>query len=190
MGNDMGPVLARLGGSWGWLVAYGVLSVLAGIIAIIWPGATLTAIAIVFAVQLVFAAIYEFVFAWAIPQEAGWVRALVALLAILSLVVAIYLLGHTSLTLLLLATLLGVYWVVQGVVELFVAIGHPEIRNRAWIIVSGVVSVAAGAVVVLNPGISLSFLTLVLGFWLVLFGAALIGRGYMLRSVTHRVLAT
>lgn len=186
-GNPMSLVLARLGANWGWIVAYGVLSIVAGIIAILWPHATLAVIAIIFAIQLLFAAIYEFVFAFSIPNESGWLRAVVALLAVLSFVVAIYLLGHIGLTLLLLAVILGVYWIVQGVTELFVAIGHPEIRNRGWIIVSGVLSVVAGGVVVLNPGISLVFLTLVLGFWLIIFGVSLIGRGFTLRSFARRV---
>ena len=184
--GDMSLVLARLGGAWGWIVAYGVLSVLAGMIAIFWPGATLVVIAVVFALQLLIAAVYQFVFAFAIPHEGGWLRALVALLAILSLVVAIYLLGHVGLTLLLLAVLLGAYWIVQGAIELFVAIGHPEIPSRLWIIVSGVLSVVAGGIVVIFPGLSLVFLTIVLGVWLILFGAMLIGRGWLLRSLAGR----
>jgi uncharacterized membrane protein HdeD (DUF308 family) len=190
MGNEMSVVLARLGGAWGWIVAYGLLSILAGIIAVVRPGATLAVIAVIFALQLIFAAVYQFVFVWAIPHESGWLRALVGLLAILSLVVAVYLLGHISLTLLLLATLLGIYWIVQGAVELFVAIGHPEIRSRTWIVISGILSVIAGGIVVLYPGISLLFLTYVLGFWLILFGASLIGRGFMLRSGIQRSVAS
>ena len=40
-------------------------------------------------------------------------------------------------------------------------------------------------VVVLFPATSLQFLTLVLGFWLILFGAGLIGRGWMLRRLSR-----
>ncbi|HEX2646023.1 MAG TPA: DUF308 domain-containing protein [Candidatus Dormibacteraeota bacterium] len=184
-GTEMTAMLGRLSRAWGWIVAYGVLSVLAGIIAIIWPKATLVVIAVVFALQLLFSAVYQFVFAFSIPRENGWLRALVALVAILGLVVALYLLGHVGLTLLLLALLLGAYWIVQGVIEVFVALEHPEIRHRAWIVGSGVLSVLAGAVVVVFPGVSLVFLTLVLGFWLILFGAALIGRGWLLRTAAR-----
>ncbi len=190
MASDMSLVLARLGKAWGWIVAYGVLSVLAGLIALIWPGATLVVIAIIFALQLLFAAIYQFVFAFAIPNEMGWLRALVALLAIVSLVVAIYLLGHVGLTMLILAILLGAYWIVQGAIELFLGIGHPEIAHRGWIVVSGILSVVAGAVVATFPGASLVFLTFVLGFWLIIFGAALIARGFLLPSYAGRVVAT
>ena len=189
MGSEMSVVLARLGRAWGWIVAYGVLSVLAGIIAVVWVGATLVVIAIVFALQILFAAVYQFVFAFAIPPELGWLRALVALLAVVSLVIAVYLLGHVGLTLRLLAILLGAYWIVQGVIELFLAIGHQEIESRTWIVVSAILSVLAGAVVVMFPVASLVFLTYVLGFWLILFGAALIARGFLLRSFARRAVA-
>lgn len=50
-------------------MAYGVLSVLAGVVAIVWPGATLVVIAVVFALQLLVGAVYQFVFVFAIPHE-------------------------------------------------------------------------------------------------------------------------
>jgi len=182
-GTGMEAALARLGKAWGWVVAYGAVSILAGVLAIVWPGATLVVIAVVFALQLLVGAVYQFVFVFAIPRESGWLRALVALVAILSLVVSVYLLGHVGLTLLLLAILLGAYWIAQGAIELFVATGHPEIRNRAWVVVSGLLSVIAGIIVAVFPGISLFTLAIVLGVWLIFFGAILVGRGWMLRSV-------
>jgi uncharacterized membrane protein HdeD (DUF308 family) len=188
-GGEARAVLARLGQAWGWIVAYGVASVLAGLIAVLWPGATLVVIAIIFAAQLLVAAIYQFVFAFAVPKESGWLRALFALLAIVSFAVALFLFGHVGLTLLILGILLGVYWIAQGAIELFLAIEHPELRARAWIVVSGILSVVAGGVVVLFPTTSLFFLTIILGFWLVIFGAVLIVRGWLLRGLAHQTKA-
>jgi uncharacterized membrane protein HdeD (DUF308 family) len=181
-GGEMKAVLARLGSAWGWIVAYGVASLLAGVIAVLWPSSTLVVIAIIFAAQLLVGAVYQFVVAFAIPNESGWLRALTALLSVLSFVVAIYLLGQAGLTLLVLATLLGIYWITLGVIELFLAIGHSESRGRAWIGITGILSVIAGGVVVIFPVSSLFFLTIYLGFWLVLFGVMLIVRGVGLRS--------
>src|SRR5258708_36874207 len=82
-GTDMESALARLGQTWGWIVAYGVLSVLAGVVAIVWPGSTPVVIAVVFALPLLFCAGYQFFYLFAIPQEGGWLRALVALVSIL-----------------------------------------------------------------------------------------------------------
>jgi uncharacterized membrane protein HdeD (DUF308 family) len=184
-GGEITAMLARLGGAWGWIVAYGVATVVAGAIAVVWPNSTLVVIAIVFAAQLVVGAIYQFVFAFAIPNETGWLRALFALLSVFSFVVAIYLFGHVGLTLLVLATLIGIYWIVLGVIELFLAIGHSDVRWRPWVAITGILSIVAGGVVVIFPVSSLFFLTIFLGFWLAIFGVTLIVRGIGLRSMAR-----
>ncbi len=180
-GGEMTAMLARLGSAWGWIVAYGVASLLAGVIAVAWPSSTLVVIAIIFAVQLLVGAVYQFVFAFAIPNESGWLRALIALLSVFSFVVAIYLLGHVGLTLFVLAALVGIYWIALGVIELFLS----EVRWRPWIAITGILSIVAGGVVVIYPVSSLFFLTIFLGFWLVVFGLMLIVRGIGLRTVVR-----
>lgn len=184
-GSGLRVYFNQLGRAWGWFVAYGVLSVLAGIIAVVYPGATLFAIAIIFAIQLLLTAIFQFVFAFTVPRESGWLRALFALLAIVSFAISIYLLGHVGLTLILLAVLLGAYWIAQGIIELLLGIEHPEMPGRTWIIITGVLSILAGGVVALFPGTSLVFLTYVLGFWLILLGVGLVLRGWSLRSIAR-----
>src|SRR2546428_9473805 len=163
-GGEMTAMLPRLGRAWGWIVAYGVASLLAGVIAVLWPSSTLVVIAIIFAAQLLVGAIYQFAFAFAIPNESGWLRALIALLSVFSLVVSIYLLGHLGLTLLVLATLLGIYWIALGVIELFLAIGRSGVQGRAWIAVSGVLSIVAGGGVVGFSAAASFFLSDLLGF--------------------------
>src|SRR5262245_55639560 len=84
IGADFESMLRNVGRMWGWILAFGVISILAGLIAVVWPGATLVAIAIVFAVQLIVGAVYRFAAVFAMPDEGGWLRALQALLAVLS----------------------------------------------------------------------------------------------------------
>jgi uncharacterized membrane protein HdeD (DUF308 family) len=187
VGNELETTLRAIGRAWAWILAFGIISIVAGLAAIFLPGPTLVAIAIVFAVQLVVGAVFRFIGAFAIPGEAGWLRALQAILAILSFVIGVYLFGHIALTIVALALLLGLYWMVHGVVELFLAIGHPELPGRTWMIVSGILGLVAGAVVIVAPGISLFFLTVVLGVWLVLFGAFLALQAFHVRAATHRV---
>jgi uncharacterized membrane protein HdeD (DUF308 family) len=180
-GSDLEGMLRSVGRAWAWAVAFGVIAVIAGLAAIFAPRTTLLVVAIVFAIQLIAGAVYRFAGAFAIPGEASWLRALQALLAIVSFVVGVYLLGHLDLTLLLLALLLGVYWMFHGIVELFMAIGHPELAGRGWLIVSGVLSVVAGGFVVVAPGISLLTLSIVLGAWLVVFGLTVVVRALQTR---------
>jgi uncharacterized membrane protein HdeD (DUF308 family) len=184
IGNEFEAALRTVGRAWAWLLAFGIISILAGLAAILWPSATLLIIAIVFAVQLIVGGIFRFVLAFAIPGETGWLRALQAFLAILSFVVGLFLVGHLVLSLLVLAIVLGAYWIVHGVIELFVAIGHRELPGRAWMILSGVLGVVAGAILIVAPGISLFALTIVLGVWITLFGVLLPTRGWKFRPTT------
>lgn len=182
LGRDLEAMLRGIGRAWALILALGVISVIVGLVAIIWPSATLTVIAIVFAVQLIVGAVFRFAAAFAVPLESGWLRALQAFLATLSFVVGIYLLGRVGLSLLVLALLLGFYWMVHGFTDLFVGVGHAEIQGRGWLILSGLLSVVAGVIVVVFPGISLFTLTIVLGVWLIVFGVMTVIRAIQVRS--------
>lgn len=57
--------IGRIGKHWGWMLAFGILTIAAGICALVWPGITLLAAAIVFGVQLIVAGIYRLVAAFA-----------------------------------------------------------------------------------------------------------------------------
>jgi uncharacterized membrane protein HdeD (DUF308 family) len=182
MGADLEGILKRVGQAWGWVLAFGVISILVGIAALFWPNETLVVVAVVFAVQLVVASVFQFTAAFATPLESGWLRALQAVLAVLSFVIGIYLLGHVSLSLLVLAFVLGFYWMFHGITDLFLAVGHSELPGRAWIILSGILSIVVGVILVVAPGISLLTLTLVLGIWLIVFGVVAVVRSLQIRS--------
>jgi uncharacterized membrane protein HdeD (DUF308 family) len=177
--------LRRLGRAWAWILAYGIISVAAGVLALIWPGPTLVVIAILFAAQIIIGAVYQFAASFAMPGESGWLRALLAILAVVSFAVGLFLLGHPVLSLLVLVVMLGLYWVAHGVIELFVAVGHPELPGRRWMVVSGVLGIVAGAIALLVPGISLLALTLVLGAWLVVYGVVLAATAIRVHAVTR-----
>jgi uncharacterized membrane protein HdeD (DUF308 family) len=182
MSADLEGLLKRVGQAWAWILAFGIISALVGLAVIFWPNETLIVAAVVFAVQLIVGGVFRFAGAFAIPAENGWVRALQALLAVLSFAVGIYLLGHVALSLLILALLLGFYWMFHGITELFTAIGHAELPGRAWIILSGILSIIVGVILVVAPGISLFALTLVVGVWLIVFGVTAVIRALQIRS--------
>jgi uncharacterized membrane protein HdeD (DUF308 family) len=190
MSRDFESMLSTVGKAWGWLLGFGIISVVAGLAAIVWLGSALLAVALIFGAYLVVGGVFRFIGAFTIPGERGWVRALMAILALVSFVVGLYLLRHPVYSILIVALLLGFYWIVYGVIELFAAIGHPEMHGRGWTIAGGILSIVAGAIVFFYPGISLLALSIVLGVWLVIYGATLIVSAFQLRSVTHRLGAT
>ncbi len=82
-----------------------------------------------------------------------------------------------------LALLLGIFWIVNGAIEVFTALSHRRMPGRGWTIIMGLHSVVAGVVVLVYPGISLVTLAVVLGVWLLVFGTMATGLAFRLRSL-------
>jgi uncharacterized membrane protein HdeD (DUF308 family) len=181
--TDPADMAARVGRHWGWVLAFGIITLLIGIAALVWPGRTLVVVAVLFGIQLIVMGIFRFAGAFA-ADETGGTRVLLALLGVLSLIIGLYAVRHVLITLLALALLLGIFWIVSGAVELFAAISHRETRHRGWNSVMGIISILAGIVVLVYPGISLAVLAVVLGIWLIVFGAMQIAAAFRVRSLS------
>ncbi len=182
--SDADPLagVGRIGRHWGMLLVFGVLTVAAGLCAVIWPGITLLAAAIVFGVQLIIAGVYRLVSAFGSPDATGGSRVLLALLGVLSLIVGLYAVRHVLLTIVALALLLGIFWVVNGVIEIFTAASHREMHGRGWRVAMGILSIVAGVVLLATPAISLVVLVVVLSVWLIMFGLLEISLGLRIRA--------
>lgn len=180
--TDAADMLAGVGRHWGWVLVFGIITLLAGLLTLVWPGRTIVVIAVLFGIQLVVAGIFRFVAAFAVDEESGGMRVLLALLGVLSLIVGLYALRHLQVTIAALALLLGIFWIVNGAVETFAALSHRRMQGRGWTIFMGLLSVVAGIVVLVYPGISLLTLALVLGFWLLVYGIMEIVLAFRLRS--------
>jgi uncharacterized membrane protein HdeD (DUF308 family) len=183
MREDPADLVARVGRHWGWVLAFGIITVVVGIAALAWPGRTLVVVAVLFGIQLIVMGIFRFASAIASDDLTGGSRVLLALLGVLSLIIGLYAVRHVLITLLALAVLLGIFWIVSGAVELFMALSHREMRHRGWNSVMGAVSVLAGIVVLVIPGISLLVLAVVLSVWLVFFGVMQISIAVRIRSL-------
>ena len=181
--GDPADVLAGIGRHWGWVLFFGIVTVLVGLFAIVWPDRTLQVIAVLFGIQLVVAGIFRFVTALAVDEASGGTRVLLALLGVLSFIVGLYALRNVLVTIAALALLLGIFWIVNGVVETFTALSDRGMQGRGWAIFMGLLSIVAGVVVLVYPGISLATLAIVLGFWLIVFGVMEIVAAFRLRSV-------
>jgi len=174
--------IGRIGRHWGLLVVFGVITVAAGLCAVLWPGITLLAAAVVFGVQLIVAGVYRLVAAFATAEVTSGTRVLLALLGVLSLIVGLYAVRHVLLTIIVLALLLGIFWIVNGVIEIFTAGSHREMHGRGWRVAMGILSIVAGIIVLTTPAISLLVLVVVLSIWLIMFGVLEVSLGLRLRS--------
>jgi uncharacterized membrane protein HdeD (DUF308 family) len=178
-------MMARVGRAWGWVLAFGIITLLTGLAALVWPGRTLIVVAVLFGIQLIVMGIFRFVAAFASDDLSGGTRVLLALLGVLSLIIGLYAVRHVLITLLALALLLGIFWVVSGTVELFTALSHRGMQGRGWTAFMGILSIVSGIIVLAYPGISLLVLAVVLSIWLLVFGAMQITLAFRIRSLAR-----
>jgi uncharacterized membrane protein HdeD (DUF308 family) len=182
LANDIADRLGQIGRHWGLLLVFGILTLAAGVAAVAWPGVTVVVAAVLFGIQLVVSGVFQFIGAFGHDEGSGGMRVLSALLGLLALVVGLYAVRHLLVSVLALALLLGIFWVASGFVQLFGALSHRGLPHRGWIVFTGILSVLAGLVVLVYPGISLVTLAFVLGFWLIVYGFMEIGLAFRVRS--------
>ncbi len=183
--RDLQWPLYKIAKSWGWLLALGIVSLLFGVAALGWPHETLLAMSILFALQLIIAGLLRFAGALAVPRDSGWLRAMMATQALIAFFAGVFLLRHPVLSTIVLALVLGVYWMVHGILELFDAVGDADLQGRNWMILGGILSFIAGGIVFFAPHISLLVLTWTIGIWLVVYSGILIAMAFQVwRSST------
>jgi uncharacterized membrane protein HdeD (DUF308 family) len=85
-------------------------------------------------------------------------------------------------TLAAIALLIGSWWIVSGVLGLIGAARGDTEGSRGWAAVLGVLSVIAGFVVLLQPGMSLAVLEVTLGITLIVLGIVVMVDAVVRRS--------
>jgi uncharacterized membrane protein HdeD (DUF308 family) len=162
------------------LIVRGVLSLVLGVVAIVWPGITVGAFVVLFAV---------FAFADALSQGgtafassgAGAVigHLLLALLDVAAGVVALVWPGITAYALVI---WVGAWALVTGVVEVAAGFQHDEVAGeRAMWIIAGLASVLFGLVVFAHPRAGALSLSLLFGFFALVVGFVELAAGINLR---------
>ncbi|NMH97916.1 HdeD family acid-resistance protein [Pseudonocardia acidicola] len=152
----------RVGGSRGWAIALGVLTIVAGLLVLLWPGPTAAVLAIIIGLELLVIGVFRIVAAFAIDDASGGARTLVVLLGVLAILAGILVLRHPFQTIVVVGLLIGLYWVISGIVDIVRAIGH-KVPSRGWTAVLGAFSLLAGIIVLAFPLASVVALTWVLG---------------------------
>jgi uncharacterized membrane protein HdeD (DUF308 family) len=174
--------VSRLGDHWGVVVAYGVITLLLGLVLVVWPDETLVVLVVFMAIQFLVNGIFQIVSAFAASTTDGGVRALLGLAGALSVLVGLLCLREPLQTVAIIGLLIGVWWLVSGIIDIFTALlGHAE--NKGWRIVMGVVSVIAGGYLMVDPTVSLSVLVIIAAAWLFGYGAIAVIAGLRMRSL-------
>jgi uncharacterized membrane protein HdeD (DUF308 family) len=154
-----------------WLrLAFGVVTAVAGLLILSWPGGTLVAVAVLLGLQLIAGGVFRAVTAFTFPADGVAARILFLLLGVVLVVLGILCLRAPLQTIAVLVLLFGLSCVVSGALELF----HGFTGGGGWAIASGVVGVLVGIVVLSYPVSSVSTLIWLLGLGLVAVGLTVV----------------
>ena len=164
------------------LILLGILSVIVGIIAFAWPGVTVYALVLLFAVYAFIDAGLEAARAFS-SRTAGPVfgHLLLGLISLAAGVVAVVWPGPTALVLVL---VIGVWAVAGGIVEIVSGFGRGETAGtRAMFILTGLVSVAFGVLLFARPNVGAVTLALLFGLFSLIYGITRITLGVQLHQL-------
>ncbi|MDQ4102825.1 MAG: DUF308 domain-containing protein [Actinomycetota bacterium] len=144
----------------GQIVAVAVIGILLGVIGLIFTGATLLTVAILFGSFLVAAGVFRIMAAVTADDLPTSLRWLSALLGVLVVIAGILCLSNPWESLVVLAFVIGIGWIADGIVDLTAGLRN-AIRPRWFGYVSGIVSIAAGVAMFVLPAAGLSALVLI-----------------------------
>ncbi|MBU8977255.1 MULTISPECIES: DUF308 domain-containing protein [unclassified Lysobacter] len=175
-------LFASLGRSWWVLVLYGVVAVVFGIGAFLWPGKTAVAIAWAFGVMAIAEGVLSLIalFSRDIAVSKGWL----ALYALLSLIFGVLAVSNPVATAGLLLLFLAAWLVVAGIYRIVLAIRiRKEVTGEWMIALSGLLAIALGALFVARPAAGLVTVALWIGVAALFYGVLQIIAGFRLRRL-------
>ena len=164
------------------LILLGVLAIIVGIIAIAWPGVTVLALVILFAVYAFTDAGLQTMRAFS-SRTAGPVLGHL-LLALVDLAAGVVALAWPAPTAFVLVIVVAAWALAGGVAEFFAGFQTGESAGtRALFILSGLVSVAFGVLLFARPGVGAVTLALLFGLYALIYGFSQITAGIQLRQL-------
>jgi uncharacterized membrane protein HdeD (DUF308 family) len=181
LGLGPGAALAPLRAKWGWIVALGVVYVVAGVIAL--GSVVMATIAAVWVVgiMMIVAGVFEVIHSFQIKT---WGRFLFWLLLGVLYVIAGLIAFWDALSFAIwLTLLLGAALVASGIVRIFLGFNMKGGTPWGWVVASGVITLLLGIIILVQwPYSGLFALGIILGVDLVFAGASWIGLGLGLRQ--------
>jgi uncharacterized membrane protein HdeD (DUF308 family) len=172
-------MMQDLADHWGLVVVLGIISIVLGVLAIGYPGATVVTVAIFFAAWLFVTGIYEVIVSFTRDGDTA-MRVFHAIIGVLSVIVGFALLRSPFQSVEVMIFVLGIFWLVQGIMTFAAAFSVKQGRN--WGIAMGILGILAGIVILVYPISSAVILAQIGGIWLVILGVMQIVAGYRLRQ--------
>lgn len=159
---------------WWLFLLRGIFGVILGLLALFMPGVTFTTLIIFLGAYLLIDGIFSIIAAVKARKTLdawGWYLAS----GILSLLVGILTFKNPFATGLALLYLIAFWVIVAGLIEIVMAIRlRKEIKGEGWYIVGGLLTIAFGVLILVNPIAGALTLTMIFGVYALILGIMLI----------------
>ncbi len=153
----------------GWQIAWGVLLIVAGILAVLMPGIAALATVLVFAWLLIFSGGCEIAYAIQTRHRGGFGWKLIS--GILTLVLGVAMLAVPVAGVASLALLVGGFLLATGIARAILAFHLKPRRGWGWVLFDALLSIALAILIVIGwPASSLAIIGLLTGFSLIFTG--------------------
>jgi uncharacterized membrane protein HdeD (DUF308 family) len=181
LGLGPGAGMAPLRGKWGWIVALGVVYLIAGFIALGNVMMATAAAVWVVGLMMIIAGVFEVIHSFQIKTWGRFIFWL--LLGVLYVVAGFTMFENALLTAVWLTLIIGAALVASGIMRVFLAFNMKSATPWIWVAASGVITLLLGILILVHwPNSALYTLGIFLGIDLVFAGASWIGLGLGLRQ--------
>jgi uncharacterized membrane protein HdeD (DUF308 family) len=160
------PTVLLMLTDWQATLMLGLVTVVFGVIVTAHPNGSLRVLAILVGIAAIVSGIFHLIRTF---DQAAQHRLWLGISGLAFIAIGLLLIRHLHLTLALIALLVGLSWIVQGIAGLMSAFSGPR-EGAAWWGVFGIVSLIAGIVVVAAPESSVTVLAVLVGIWLLVLG--------------------
>ena len=163
-----------MGRTWRRLMIAGVLDVVIGVLALAWPAITVLALALLLGIVLLISGIAALAFV----RVSAWS----AVVGVVSIIAALICFVHPGAGVFAILFGAALWFLFTGFADLAIAMSARSGRGYWWVL--GVLSVIAGIVMLVSPGIALVTVALVVGLSFLIRGMIELGVGWRVRSLT------
>ena len=164
-----------------WLIVRGVAAMLFGVLTFVWPAVSLLVLVLFYGAYALVDGFAALVLALSGHRSPGltWTLVLVGLLGIVAGIVTLF---WPTITALALLAVIAIWAISRGVFEIMAAIRlRREIKGEWLLFVAGVLSIAFGLLLILQPRAGLLVIVWLIGVYSLILGVLYVALGLRLR---------
>ena len=181
-------LVKALGRTWWLVLLRGLAAIVFGILAWTWPIATVITLVLFWGAYALVDGVAALIGGWQ-AKDSGKPMWTIVLVGVVGIAAGIFTFVQPGVTAIALLMLIAIWAIVHGVLEISAAIRlRKEIQNEWLLILSGLLSVAFGALMILNPGAGALAVLWILGAFSVAYRVLLVVLAFKLKK--HAGVAT